>query len=96
MLPLVFAAVLGCNAPSFARDMALKKYTADEVKSVCAKVGGSFSQGEAIYGCGTDCHGKPGTECTVNCSADHKCIAQVVGGRRPHDLEQALQASGKH
>ncbi|MFA6267969.1 MAG: hypothetical protein WC670_19910 [Pseudolabrys sp.] len=89
--PLVCAAILGTAAPSLARDMPLHKHSADEVKAICAKVGGSFSQGKELYGCGTDCRGAPGTDCIVTCGADQNCTAQVIGARRPRTIESALK-----
>ena len=89
-IPLLLVGILGVNGPALARDMRMHKHSADEVKSICTKVGGSFSQGPKLYGCGTDCHGHPGTDCIVNCDAKQNCIAQVIGGRRPRTLEDAL------
>jgi hypothetical protein len=89
---LILAAVLGLCGPSWARDVSLHKHSADELKSVCAKVGGSFSQGGGVYGCGTNCNGGPGTDCMVNCDASQTCTAQVIGHRRPTTLQNALQA----
>ncbi len=76
--------------PASARDLTFPKTTPEQLKAACAKVGGAFSQGDRNYGCGTDCQGKPGTDCTVNCTATLKCIAQVVGGRRPRSIADAL------
>jgi hypothetical protein len=76
--------------------MALPKLTADQLKAACDKAGGKFSQSATIYGCGTDCAGKPGTDCTVDCTADKRCTTQVVGGRRPHSIADALEKPGKH
>ncbi len=76
--------------------MTLPKTTADALKSACDKAGGKFSQSATLYGCGTDCAGKPGTDCTVTCSADKKCTAQVVGGRRPRSVADALMKPGRH
>jgi hypothetical protein len=70
----------------------MHKHSAAELKSVCDKVGGSFSQDANIYGCGTDCHGGPGTACVVDCKTDQTCFAQVTGSRRPTTLMNALQA----
>ena len=86
-----FLILAALAAPAAARDMTLPKTTADQLKAACDRAGGKFSQGAAIYGCGTDCAGKPGTDCTVNCQAGKRCTAQVVGGRRPHTVAEALE-----
>lgn len=93
---LALIGTLGLSGPSFARDLYLPKHTAEQLKSICGKVGGSFSQDSSGYGCGTDCHGGPGTDCTVYCKADKRCVAQVIGGRRPRRVESALQAPPRH
>ena len=87
---LVIVAALA--APASARDLTLPKTAADALKSACDKAGGKFSQGDNIYGCGTDCAGKPGTDCTVTCMAGKRCTAQVIGGRRPRSVADALKA----
>jgi hypothetical protein len=89
------AATLAASAPSLARDITLPKTTADALKSVCGKVGGKFEQGANLYTCGTDCHGGGGTDCIVSCAPDQKCTAQVIGGRRPRSVEEALQVPAK-
>ena len=68
------------------------KHTAEEVKSVCEKVGGRFSQDATGHYCSTDCHGGPGTDCVVGCKTGLPCVAQVIGSRRPTNLANALQA----
>jgi hypothetical protein len=88
--------VLGVSAPSLARDITLRKHTADELKSACEKAGGKFSQDDKGYGCGTDCLGKPGTDCTVFCPSGERCVVQVVGGRRPHNVAEALTKPERH
>jgi len=93
---LVLIGTLAVSGPSLARDIHLQKTSAAELKQTCAKVGGSFSQGPQRYGCGTDCKGGPGTACVVTCEADRRCIAQVMGGRRPHNVLQALQKPTRH
>jgi len=92
--PLIL--VLALAGPATARDIYLHKHTVAEIKSDCDKVGGQFSQDPSGYGCGTDCHGKTGTACTVFCPADHRCVAQVIGGRRPRHVEDALEVSARH
>jgi len=77
-------------APSLARDITLPKTTTEQLKAACDKAGGRFSQDAKIYGCGTDCQGKPGTDCTVTCSTDQKCTAQVVGARHPRSVADTL------
>jgi hypothetical protein len=94
--PLILITTLGLSSPSLARDLYLPKHTVDEMKSVCDKLGGKFTQDSSGYECGTDCHGKPGTACTVFCKADKRCVAQVMGGRRPRTVESALQAPARH
>ena len=93
--PLVVAAVLGFSAPSLASDIHLPKQTAEEMKSVCDRVGGKLSQDANGYECGTDCHGGPGTDCTVFCKAGENCVAQVIGARRPKNALSALQAPAR-
>ena len=88
---LTVALAVGFANVSFANDVKLRKYTADDVKGACAKVGGKFSQDDSGYGCGTTCHGAPGTDCTVFCKAGEACYAQVIGARRPRDLVGALR-----
>lgn len=80
---------------SSARDISLHKHSVDELKSVCSKVGGSFSQDSNGYACGTNCHGGPGTDCVVDCKNDQNCVAQVIGARRPSTIAGALQAPTK-
>jgi hypothetical protein len=87
---------LALPQPASARDLTLPKTTAEQLKAACDKAGGTFSQGEKLYGCGTDCAGKPGTDCTVNCTADKKCSAQVIGGRRPRSVADALMKPARH
>ena len=88
--------VLALSGAAFARDVTLPKTSAEGLKSACDKAGGKFSQGDNIYGCGTDCAGKPGTDCTVNCTAGQKCTAQVIGARRPHNVAEALTKPERH
>jgi hypothetical protein len=89
---LILIGVLGVSAPSLARDIYFPKQTADQLKAICDKVGGKLSQADSGIGCGTDCHGKPGTDCTVYCPTGKRCVAQVIGGRRPRDAASALLA----
>ncbi len=93
---LVLIGALGLSGQAFARDIHFAKHTVDDIKAICSKVGGRYSQDSSGYGCGTDCHGNPGTDCIVFCKADKKCVAQVIGGRRPHDVESALKAPARH
>lgn len=92
----ILSAALALSGAAQARDMTLPKTSADALKSACEKAGGKFSQDATIYGCGTDCLGKPGTDCTVNCTADEKCTAQVVGARHPRSIAEALTKPTKH
>ena len=87
---------LALAAPSLARDLTLPKTTPEQLKAVCDQAGGKFSQGATLYGCGTDCAGKPGTDCTVTCAADKRCTAQVIGGRRPRSVADALTKPSRH
>jgi hypothetical protein len=91
-IALILIGVLGLNVSSFARDVSIGKHSAEEVKSVCDKVGGKFSQDATGHYCGTNCHGGPGTDCVVGCKTGESCIAQVIGSRRPTTLVNALEA----
>ncbi len=88
---LVLIGVLAVTGPALARDVTLKKTSAEELKSACDKAGGKFSPGDKRYGCGTNCQGGPGTDCIVSCAPDGKCTAQVIGARRPKSVLEALQ-----
>jgi hypothetical protein len=89
---LILVAIAGAIGPAGAAETTFRLSTADELKAVCQKVNGKFSQDQSGYGCGTDCHGQPGTACTVFCKTGAKCYAQVDGARRPKDALSALQA----
>jgi hypothetical protein len=82
---LILVAAFGFNAgSSTASETTMRKFTGEELKSVCDKAGGSFSQDAGGYGCGTNCQGKPGTDCAVACKhSDKNCFAQVPGRARP-------------
>ena len=89
----ILIGIFGLNVSSFARDVSIGKHTAEEVKSVCDKVGGKFSQDTTGHYCGTNCRGGgPGTDCIVGCKTGQPCIAQVIGSRRPTTLMNALEA----
>ena len=88
---LVLTGALALNGAALATDVTLPKTGADDLKATCEKAGGKFSQDPHGYGCGTDCKGGPGTDCTVFCPTDRKCTAQVIGGRRPHSVAEALK-----
>jgi len=92
-LPLMLIGIFGLSVSSFARDVSIGKHSAEEVKSVCDKVGGRFSQDAGGYGCGTNCQGKPGTDCVIGCKNDQNCTAQVPGRGRPTNLLNALVRS---
>jgi hypothetical protein len=92
---LVVSGTLAIGGASLARDVHLPKTSADQLKQICDKVGGSFSQGTARYGCGTDCKGNKGTDCLVSCEPDKPCDAQGIGGKRPRSVEQALMPNKK-
>ena len=87
---LILIGALGLGAPSFARDIHVPKTSVEAIKSACEKAGGRFSQDKGGYGCATNCKGDVGSDCIVTCKADKGCIAQVIGGRRPHTVAQAL------
>ncbi|MCK9919673.1 hypothetical protein MXD81_62155 [Microbacteriaceae bacterium K1510] len=87
---LILTGALALNGAALARDLTLPKTSTDQLKSACDKAGGKFSQDAKGYGCGTDCAGAPGTDCTVFCPADTKCTAQVIGARRPRSVADAL------
>ena len=91
-LAFILIGVFGLNISSYARDLSVGKHTAEEVKSVCEKVGGKFSQDATGHYCSTDCHGGPGTDCVVGCKTGQPCVAQVIGSRRPANLSNALRA----
>jgi hypothetical protein len=93
---LILIGVLGFSGQALARDITLRKHTAAEIQSACEKAGGKFSQDAKGYGCGTDCHGGRGTDCTVFCPTGARCVVQVIGGRRPHDVAQALTKPERH
>ena len=94
---IVSAAGFGVGASALsarASEAAMRKFSPAEMKSVCDKVGGSFSQDAGGYGCGTNCQGKPGTDCVVACKNNDKgCFAQVPGRARPRSLPDALARS---
>lgn len=92
---LILIVTLGLSVPSFASEVSIRKHAAAEVKSICDKVGGKFSQDATGYYCGTNCHGGPGTDCYVGCKTDQPCIAQVIGSRRPTTLLNALQVPAR-
>ena len=87
---LVLIGVLALSGAALARDITLPKMSADELKSACAKAGGKFSQDAKGYCCGTNCLGKPGTDCIVHCVTNEKCSAQVIGARNPRSVAEAL------
>ena len=93
---LILMGALALTGVAQARDMTLPKTSADALKTVCATAGGSFSTGPRGYGCGTNCKGGPGTDCIVHCAADTRCTAQVIGGRRPRSVADALTKPEPH
>jgi hypothetical protein len=92
LVSCILFAVIALSGPACANAINLRKHSADEIKTICNKVGGSFSQDADGYGCGTDCRGRPGTDCLVSCKNGAPCYAQVIGGRRPTTVQSALQA----
>ncbi len=93
---LILIGALGLSAPSFARDITLHKISAEEMKAACDKAGGRFSQDPSGYGCATNCKGGAGSDCIVTCKTGKSCIAQVIGARRPQNVEQALTKPARH
>ena len=93
---LILIGALGPGGPLLAAETILYKSTLEEIKSVCDKVGGKLSQDTQGFGCGTDCHGQPGTDCTLYCKTDQKCVAQTMGGRRAANFENALKTPERH
>ena len=87
---LILTGSLALGGAALARDLTLPKTTPEQLKDACTKAGGKFSQDASGYDCGTDCNGKPSTDCTVHCTADQKCVAQVIGARRPRSVAEAL------
>jgi hypothetical protein len=87
---LILTGALALSGAALAGDVTLPKTSVEQIKSACTKAGGRFSQDAKGYGCGTDCHGGPGTDCTVYCPLDQKCTAQVIGARRPRSVAEAL------
>jgi len=91
----ILAVIFGFSVgSSIASETTMRKSSAEELKSVCDKAGGSFSQDAGGYGCGTNCQGKPGTDCVLACKNDQKaCFAQVPGRARPTSTLNALVRS---
>ena len=87
---LLLACVLALSGAALAEESTLPKTSAEQLKDACAKAGGKFSQDAKSIGCGTNCQGGPGTDCTVYCPTDQKCTAQVIGARRPRSVAEAL------
>ncbi len=92
---LILTGALALSGAALARDLTFPKTNAEQLKSVCDGAGGKFSQDAKGFGCGTDCKGGPGTDCTVYCPLDQKCTAQVIGGRRPRSVAEALTTPGQ-
>jgi hypothetical protein len=93
---LALVSALALAGPCLANEFVLHKSSLQELKAVCDKAGGKFSQDANGYGCGSDCRGGPGTDCTVFCKTDEKCYAQVIGARRPSNALNALLAPMRH
>ena len=92
---LILTGALALNGAAFARDITLPQTSAEVLKSACDKAGGKFSQDAKGYGCGTNCLGRPGTDCIVHCAAGEKCTAQVMGARRARSVAKALSKPTK-
>jgi|SRR5690242_16700180 hypothetical protein len=94
MFSLLVVVIGPAAGSALASEAATHKFTADEIKSACDQAGGSFSQDANGYDCGTNCQGKPGTDCVVACKNNDKgCFAQVPGRARPKSLPNALTRS---
>ncbi len=96
IIAFVLFGVACFNGASSARDVNLQKHTVTELQAICQQAGGKFSQSANGYDCGTDCHGTPGTACVVFCKAGERCVAQVIGARRPRHALDALQGPKHH
>ena len=59
---LILTGILALSGGAFAEESTLPKTNAEQLKDTCAKAGGKFSQDAKSIGCGTDCHGGPGTD----------------------------------
>jgi hypothetical protein len=88
---LIVIGILGLGSPLLARESTLANSTLDEIKKVCDKAGGKLSQDTNGFGCGTDCNGHPGTDCTLYCKSGQKCVAQTMGARRATNFDNALK-----
>ncbi len=84
-LPFILTSLFALSGPCIAGDVPMHKHTADELKGVCTKVGGSFSQDAAHYGCGTDCHGAQGTDCIVSCTISDRCASPRSSAADVHE-----------
>jgi hypothetical protein len=93
---LILIGVLAYGGAALAEESTLPKTNAEQLKSACAAAGGKFSQDAKSIGCGTNCHGGPGTDCTVYCPIDQKCTAQVIGARHPRSVAEALTKPEQH
>lgn len=93
---LILTGALALSGAALASDLTLPKTNADQLKTVCTSAGGKFSQDAKGFGCGTDCRGGAGTDCTVYCPLDQKCTAQVIGARRPRSVAEALTTPERH
>jgi hypothetical protein len=78
------------SGAALAEETTLPRTNAEQLKSACTSAGGKFAQDAKGIGCGTNCQGGPGTDCTVYCPTDQKCTAQVIGARRPRSVAEAL------
>src|SRR6185312_12270060 len=52
----VLIAVGSPVSPTLAAEVNLNKASPEQLKTACENAGGSFSQSQSGYGCGTDCH----------------------------------------
>src|SRR3974390_3803695 len=75
---LVLLGAVAISDPALANEVSLHKHSADELKNVCQKTGGKFSQDAKGYGCGTNCHGGAGTHLIVGGNTRPKHTRQTV------------------
>lgn len=67
------------SSTAMAKDVDLGKHGADEIKSICDRVGGKFLSDGQTYGCSKACTG--GT-CAVICDKDDGCFGTTPGDRQ--------------
>ena len=74
------ALVLGLvSSTAMAKDVDLGKHGADEIKSICDRLGGRFVSDGQTYGCSKKC---PGGTCAVICDKDDGCFGTTPENRQ--------------